>query len=103
MPSLDWLVMLCLMPPRTWLALLAARALLAHIQLAVDPQGLPAFNGVDSSSQLTIIVKLISVPSSPTSKTVMKMLKNTESKMESCGTPPVTGHQSDVTPFAIIL
>ncbi|KAJ7405904.1 rna-directed dna polymerase from mobile element jockey-like [Willisornis vidua] len=28
--------MLCLMPPRTWLALLAARALLNQIQLAID-------------------------------------------------------------------
>ncbi|KAJ7414521.1 hypothetical protein WISP_83569 [Willisornis vidua] len=33
-------MMLCVMPPKTWLALLAARALLAHIRLAInqDPQ-----------------------------------------------------------------
>ncbi|KAJ7421825.1 hypothetical protein WISP_41065 [Willisornis vidua] len=28
--------MLCLVPPRTWLAFLAAKALLTHIQLAID-------------------------------------------------------------------
>ncbi|KAJ7405941.1 hypothetical protein BTVI_67225 [Pitangus sulphuratus] len=35
-PSLNWLAMLCLIPSRTRLALLAARALLTQIQLAVD-------------------------------------------------------------------
>ncbi|KAJ7407285.1 hypothetical protein WISP_127593 [Willisornis vidua] len=35
-PSLAQLAMLCLMPSRTQLALLAARALLTHIQLPID-------------------------------------------------------------------
>ncbi|KAJ7424709.1 hypothetical protein BTVI_05383 [Pitangus sulphuratus] len=37
--------MLCLMPPRTWLALLAARALLTHIQLAIDQGPQVPFRG----------------------------------------------------------
>ncbi|KAJ7411763.1 hypothetical protein WISP_101080 [Willisornis vidua] len=79
--------MFCLMPPRTQLALLAARALLTHIQLAISQdaqapfcstalqplvlwsihttkaalsQGLLAFEGIDSSSQFSVIGKLTS-------------------------------------------
>ncbi|KAJ7423165.1 hypothetical protein BTVI_10925 [Pitangus sulphuratus] len=37
--------MLCLMPPRTWLALLAARALLTHVQLAIDQDPQVPFRG----------------------------------------------------------
>ncbi|KAJ7404590.1 hypothetical protein BTVI_71900 [Pitangus sulphuratus] len=37
---------------------------------------------------------LLSIPSSPVSKSFMKMFKSTGSKMEHCGTPLVTSHQS---------
>ncbi|KAJ7425716.1 hypothetical protein WISP_22250 [Willisornis vidua] len=40
---------------------------------------------------------LLSIPFSPLSKSFM-MLESTGPKMEPCGTPLVTGHQSDVTP-----
>ncbi|KAJ7421212.1 hypothetical protein WISP_43878 [Willisornis vidua] len=37
--------MLCLMPPRTWLALLAATTLLTHIQLAINQDLQGPFHG----------------------------------------------------------
>ncbi|KAJ7419747.1 hypothetical protein WISP_52420 [Willisornis vidua] len=49
---------------RTQLALLDARALLTHIQLAIDqdPQGLPSLKTVNGSSQFCIICKLAEYP-----------------------------------------
>ncbi|KAJ7417355.1 hypothetical protein WISP_64925 [Willisornis vidua] len=58
-------------------------------------KGLPAFEEVDSSTQFSIVGKL-SIPLTPMSKSLMKMLKSTEAKMESCGTPLVSGHHPDL-------
>ncbi|RMC19592.1 hypothetical protein DUI87_03151 [Hirundo rustica rustica] len=52
---------------------------------------------------LVLSSNLLSIPSSPVPKLLMKMLKGTGPRMEPCGTPLVTGHQSEVTPFTITL
>ncbi|KAJ7413698.1 hypothetical protein BTVI_42773 [Pitangus sulphuratus] len=89
--------MLCLMQTR--IAFLAARALLTHIQLAInqDPQvpfcgtafqhiipqsGLPAFEGVNSSSKFCVICKHARYPSSPASKSFGKMLRSTDEDLQ---------------------
>ncbi|KAJ7417185.1 hypothetical protein WISP_65825 [Willisornis vidua] len=71
--------MLCLMPPMARLALLAARALLTHVQLAIDQ---------DPQSCVQVIYEDV---------------EEHMAQEESCGTPLVTDHEPDVTPFTITL
>ncbi|KAJ7420625.1 Structural maintenance of chromosomes protein 6 [Willisornis vidua] len=71
--------------------------------LLFTPQSIRAFStrkGFSSSSQFSVVVKLTS---SPVSKWLMKMLKRTGLRIESCRTPLVRGHQSDVTPSTVTL
>ncbi|KAJ7411591.1 hypothetical protein WISP_102183 [Willisornis vidua] len=65
--------------------------------------GFPAFKGVNRSSQVSVSEDLLSIPSSPASKSLMKMMKRPGPKIEPCGTPLVTGNQPDVTSFTITL
>ncbi|KAJ7417546.1 sushi domain-containing protein 1 isoform X3 [Willisornis vidua] len=73
-----------------FLSFLAARACLPSGESTAPPSSVPSAN-------------LLSIPLSPVSKLFMKMLKSTGLTMEPCGTPPVTGHQFDVTPFTVTL
>jgi len=50
-----------------------------------------------------VSANLLRAPSSPTSKSFMKILKSTGPTVEPWGTPLVPGRQPDVTPFTISL
>lgn len=50
---------------------------------------------------LVSFANLLSIPSSPASKSFLKTLKKIGPKMEPYGTPLLTGCQSDVSPFTL--
>lgn len=54
-------------------------------------------------SNLVSSANLLGIYLTPVSKSFVKTLRRTASKVESWGTPPVTGQQLSLTPFTIIL
>ncbi|KAJ7405944.1 hypothetical protein BTVI_67237 [Pitangus sulphuratus] len=74
---------------------------LAQWKVSLSKAGLAAFNS--KHSHFVSSVNFLSIPSTPASKSFMKMLKSTGPKMEPCGNSLVADNPFDVTPFTVTL
>ncbi|RMC22439.1 hypothetical protein DUI87_00753 [Hirundo rustica rustica] len=71
-------------------------------KMQISLQGLPAFKGVDSSSQFNVIGKLVFYSFQSHIQVIREDVEEHRAE-EPCGTPSVTGLQSDVAPFTVAL